>query len=39
MSNIIEIKDFDAPELDLYARLSEVKIEEIKLDFGNRYGK
>lgn len=26
MSNIIEIKDFNAPELDLYARLSEVQL-------------
>lgn len=26
MSNRIEIKDFDAPELDLYARLSEVQL-------------
>ena len=26
MSNIIEITDFDAPELDVYARLSEVQL-------------
>lgn len=26
MSNIIEIKDFDAPELDVYARLNEIQL-------------
>ena len=26
MSNIIEITDFKAPELDIYARLSEVQL-------------
>lgn len=26
MSNIIEITDFNAPELDVYARISEVQL-------------
>ena len=26
MSNMIPITDFDAPELDIYARLSEVQL-------------
>ena len=26
MSNIIEITDFNAPELDVYARISEIQL-------------
>ena len=31
MMNVIEIKDFNAPELDIYARCTEAGLSEIKI--------
>ena len=35
MNNVIEITDFDAPELNVYARLSEVQL--LNREFSEKY--
>ena len=35
MNNVIEITDFDAPELNVYARLSEVQL--FNREFSEKY--